>query len=405
VRAQATPPTAFKYDPCTLKMDRRALTVLAAGHLSVDLCQGVIPAMLPFYVRDRHLSYAAAAGLVLAQTISSSVIQPVFGQLTDRRPAPWVMPAGVMLAGAGIAIAAQLPTYGLIWLAIAVSGIGIAAYHPEGARYTRYASGERDATGMSVFSLGGSSGFASAPLLATPLLIWLGLRGAWAVGLVPVAAGLALVASVPRLEGRRRAAREVAEREGGMGPDRWGPFGRTVGVILARSVLFYGLNTFVPLYWIGVLGQSPGSAGLALATLLVTGAAGTILGGWLADHRSRRAVVVGATALGGPLLLALLAAPGVPAAGLLLVPLGLALYMPSSVLVVLAQGYLPGRLGTASGLTLGIAVAAGGVVTPALGLIADHAGLRDAMLWLAVVPVVATLLALTLPISARAPAW
>jgi FSR family fosmidomycin resistance protein-like MFS transporter len=381
-------------------MDRRALAVLAAGHLSVDLCQGVVPAMLPFYVRDRHLSYAAAAGLVLAQTISSSVIQPVFGQLTDRRPAPWLMPAGVVVAGAGIVVAAQLPTYGLIWLAIAISGIGIAAYHPEGARYTRYSSGSREATGMSTFALGGSSGFASAPVLATPLLIWLGLRGAWAVGLVPVTVGVALIASVPRLEARRRAASDVAEREGVPGVDRWGPFSRTVGVILARSILFYGLNTFVPLYWIGVLGQSPGSAGLALATLLITGAAGTVLGGWLADHHSRRLVVVAGTALGGPLLLALLALPA-PKAGFLLIPLGLVLYMPSSVLVVLAQGYLPTRLGTASGLTLGIAVAAGGVVTPVLGLIADHAGLRDAMLWLAVVPVVATLLALTLPIPAR----
>src|SRR5256886_6695526 len=136
-------------------MDRLALGFLSAGHFSVDLSQGAVPALLPYFVAERHLSYAAAAGLVLAQTISSSVLQPLFGQLTDRWPAPWLLPAGVAVAGAGLGAAALLPTYGLIWLAIAVSGIGVAAYHPEGARYARYASGSRRAPGLSFFSVGG----------------------------------------------------------------------------------------------------------------------------------------------------------------------------------------------------------------------------------------------------------
>src|SRR5437763_5593734 len=137
-------------------MDRPMLALLSAGHFSVDLSQGAVPAMLPFFVHDRHLSYAAAAGLVLAQTISSSVLQPLFGQLTDRRPAPWLLPAGVALAGVGLGAAALMPTYGLIWFAVAVSGVGVAAYHPEGARYASYASGGRRATGMSILSVGGN---------------------------------------------------------------------------------------------------------------------------------------------------------------------------------------------------------------------------------------------------------
>src|SRR5262249_61780542 len=102
---------------------------------SVALSQGAVPAMLPFFIRERHLGYTAAAGLVLAQTISSSVLQPLFGGLTDRRSASWLMPAGVAVASAGLVAATLLPTYGLVWLAIAVSGVGVAAYHPEGARY------------------------------------------------------------------------------------------------------------------------------------------------------------------------------------------------------------------------------------------------------------------------------
>jgi FSR family fosmidomycin resistance protein-like MFS transporter len=378
------------------RIDRLALALLSGGHFSVDLAQGVVPAMLPFFIRDRHLSYAAAAGLVLAQTVSSSVLQPLFGQLTDRRPAPWLMPAAVAVAGLGLAAAAQMPTYALIWAAIAVSGIGVAAYHPEGARYARYASGAKRTTGMSFFSVGGNAGFASAPVLATPILLLLGLRGGWAIGLVPLAVALALALGVRRVDANRLPPAEGAAGAG-PGSDQWGPFARLTGALLARSVLFYGLNTFIPLYWIGVFRQPPGAAAAALATLLVVGGAGTLLGGRLADRFSRRTVMGIALVLAIPLLALLVAMPSPLPATLVLVPLALAMYVPTSIMVVLGQEYLPNRLGTASGVTLGLAVSMGGVVTPALGLVADHQGLRTAMAVLLAVPVAAAALGLSLP--------
>jgi MFS transporter, FSR family, fosmidomycin resistance protein len=379
-------------------MDRVTLGLLSAGHFSVDLSQGAVPAMLPFFIRERHLSYAAAAGLVLAQTVSSSVLQPLFGQLTDRRPAPWLLPAGVAVAGVGLGAAALAPAYGLIWLAIAVSGVGVAAFHPEGARYANYASGARRATGMSIFSVGGNGGFAAGPVLATPLLLLLGLRGGWAIGLVPVAVALALALSLRRIESHRAVATARAGADAGAaGQDRWGAFALLTGVLLARSILFYGLNTFIPLYWIGVFHQEPGAAGAALATLLVTGIGGTLLGGRLADRFPRRTVVLAAVVLTVPLLALLVAMPAPLPATLVLVPLALVMYVPSSILVVLGQEYLPGRVGTASGVTLGLAVSVGGIVTPGLGLVADRAGLRPALALLVAVPVVATFLALGLP--------
>jgi len=381
-------------------LDRLSLGLLAGGHFSVDLCQGCVPVLLPFFVRDRHLSYAAAAGLVLAQTISSSVLQPLFGELTDRRPAAWLMPAGVALAGAGVGAAALLPTYGWIWLAIAISGVGVAAYHPEGARYASYASGDRRATGMSIFSVGGNAGFAAGPVLATPLLLLLGLRGGWAMALVPLAVALALALNLHRFDASRDArGRAAAAAAIGTGENRWGAFGRLTGVLLSRSVLFYGLNTFIPLYWIGVLGSSPAGGGAALATLLIVGAAGTLLGGRLADRFSRRSVVIAAVVSTVPLLGLLVAMPAPVPANLALVPLALAMYVPTPILVVLGQEYLPGRVGTASGVTLGLAVSVGGVVTPALGFVADHEGLRTALALLLVVPILASALALTLPAS------
>ena len=384
-------------------MDRLGLGLLSAGHFGVDLSQGAVPAMLPFFVRERHLGYAAAAGLVLAQTISSSVLQPLFGELTDRRPLSWLMPAGVAVAAAGLISAALLPTYGLIWLAIAVSGVGVAAYHPEGARYTNYASGERRGTGMSIFSVGGNAGFAAAPVLATPALLLFGLRGGWLIGVVPLVVAVALTVQLPRFAAHRLAAtgpEAVAATDGG---NQWGPFARLTGVLLARSILFYGLNTFIPLYWIGVLHQSPAGGGAALATLLIAGGAGTLLGGRMADRFRRRTVVVVAVALTAPLLLLLLAVQGPVVANVVLVPLALAMYAPSSILVVLGQEYLPGRVGTASGVTLGLAVSVGGLVTPAVGFLADRTDLHTAMSALIVVPLLATALAVSLPKGSAQP--
>lgn len=378
------------------RMDRLALGMLGAGHLSVDLCQGAVPAMLPFFIRERHLSYAAAAGLVLAQTVSSSVLQPLFGQLTDRRPLPWLLAAGVAVAGLGLGAAPLMPSYQLIWLAVAVSGVGIAAFHPEGARYAGYASGGRRATGMSVFSVGGAAGFASGPVLATPLLLLLGLRGGWTVAVLPLAVATALALGLRRIDGHRPGA-VVATAGGRRGVDRWGPFLRVGGAQLCRSVLFYGLNTFIPLYWIGVLHQPPAAGAVALATLLLVGILGNLAGGRLADRFPRQTVAVASFALTAPIFLALVLVRDPLLANLLLVPLALTMYATGGTMVVLGQEYLPNRVGTASGVSLGLAVSIGGIATPGLGLVADHAGLHAAMLLLVVLPLAATTLTFGLP--------
>src|ERR1700687_3039649 len=129
-------------------------TLLSACHMSDDLNQGVVPAMLPFFIAANHLTSAAAAGLVLAQTLFSTVAQPLFGLLADRRPSPWFIPVGLSFAGLGVALAGWAPSYGLIFASIALSGIGISAFHPEAARRVRYLSGSRQATNMSLISVG-----------------------------------------------------------------------------------------------------------------------------------------------------------------------------------------------------------------------------------------------------------
>src|SRR5213079_683176 len=159
------------------RIDRRAMAALSAGHCATDFANGALPALLPF-LKDRFgLSYTLAATLMLASAASSSLIQPLFGAWSDRRGALWLLPSGVALAGIGIALAAAAPAYGLVLLLVVVSGLGVAAYHPEGSKFAAYASGRRRASGMSLFSIGGNIGFALGPTATTPLVLAFGLTG------------------------------------------------------------------------------------------------------------------------------------------------------------------------------------------------------------------------------------
>jgi MFS family permease len=139
--------------PAAVRADRRALTAIAAGHMSSDLCQGAVPALLPFLIRDRGLSYAAATALLLALTVSSSVIQPVLGHASDRMQGAWLMPAGVLVGGVGIAVVGLTGTYAATLCAVIVGGVGVAAFHHEGARYVPLVAGSGASTGMAAISL------------------------------------------------------------------------------------------------------------------------------------------------------------------------------------------------------------------------------------------------------------
>jgi FSR family fosmidomycin resistance protein-like MFS transporter len=379
------------------RTDFRAITLLSAAHMSDDINQAVIPAMLPYFIVAHHLSYAAAAGLVLAQTLASSVAQPLFGLLADRRPSPWLIPLGLSLAGLGVAAAGLLPSYGLIFAAIAASGLGVSAFHPEAARWTRHLGGANQGTAMSVFAVGGNVGFAVGPLMITPIMIGFGLRGAIVLTIPVLIMSLVLLRQMPRLT----AAREPRS-SGPIGhvafEDRelWGAFACLTAVVMIRSVVFFGLNTFIPLYWIVVLHASKAGGGYALSILLSASAVGTLVGGWMADRYGRRIVVI--ASLGGLMvfLFAFVHSSGVTAATTLLIPLGFALAASSSVMVVMGQEYLPNRVGLAAGVTFGLSMTVGGLFAPVFGSIADHHGLHAALSLLCLVPALGFLVSLML---------
>jgi FSR family fosmidomycin resistance protein-like MFS transporter len=316
------------------------------------------------------------------------------------------MPVGVALAAVGIAGAGVAPSFGLTAAAVGIGGLGVAAFHPEAARYANYASGSRRGTGMSLFSVGGNAGFALGPILITPAVLVLGLSGTLAVAVLPAIAAVALVFEVPHLRRRTAAAARAGRREAG-GRDDWSAFSRLTAAVSVRSGVYFGLQSFVPVWFIHHYGTSEAAGNAALSAMLVAGAAGTLVGGRLVDRIGRRRVLVGSMALQLPLLLAFMAAGGGVLAGVILGAVGFVTIMSFSVTVVMGQEYLPHRLGIASGVTLGFAIGVGGVAAALLGALADHAGLPAVMWTIALLPIAGTALALTLPESAtvrRSPA-
>jgi FSR family fosmidomycin resistance protein-like MFS transporter len=354
-------------------MNRRALALLSVGHFLIDLCQGVVPALAPFLVEGRGFSNAEAAGLVFAISATSSVVQPVFGQLADRLAMGWLLPASILLTGAALALGAQAVSYAAVLLAFGLSGLGVAAFHPEAARKANLASGDRRTTGMSFFSIGGGLGFALAPAVTLALVQARGTSG-----LLMLVYPTALIAALFLI--RLGAAPAPSHHKaGGMhsphGRDDWRGFRILSVATVLRSIVFYGLNTFLALYFMGRWGQTAAEASRASVVFLGTSLVGTLLGGWLADRFGRREVMrVGFT--GGTALLAIfLSTPDRTWAMALLVPLAVFLFLPTSGLVVLGQEYLPNRVGLASGVTLGLAVSVGGMCAPLLGRLGDRYGM------------------------------
>jgi MFS transporter, FSR family, fosmidomycin resistance protein len=381
-------------------VDRRAMATLSLGHLFTDISQGSIPALLPFLIIQDHLSYAAASALILAATISSSVIQPAFGYISDRHSLPWLMPLGPALGGLGVGLAGLAPSYGLTFAAVLLSGLGVAAFHPEGSRFANYVSGARRASGMSLFSVGGNVGFALGPVLVTPLVLAFGLPGTAFVAIPTSIMATVLAIQLPRL--RRFRTDVVAGRvQSGEHPEAWGPFTLLAAVIALRSFVYFGFVTFIPLYFVRSLHSGKALGNTALAVMLLGGALGTLCGGPLADRFGRRTVLTGSMLALPPLIVGfLLSGPGLAIvfAGLA----GAATVATFAVTIVMGQEYLPGRLGVAAGVTIGLSIGLGGVGAPLLGLLADAHGLRAVFETMAVLPFLALVLVFALPRGAPA---
>ncbi|MGW6464269.1 MFS transporter [Streptomyces rubiginosohelvolus] len=369
------------------------IVLLSVGHACVDVYQGCVAALVPYFIAERAYSLAVASGIVLAASLLSSVAQPVFGVLTDRWAMPWLLPVSTLLGGVGIALSGLSGSYPLTLAFVALSGVGVAAYHPESARVARIAArGSHRAMGW--FSMGGTIGFALAPLMVAAVMSGGTLR--WTPLLVlPALAGAAMCLPVVRALQERQAA-DGPGTTPPPGSDDVASFVKLSLAVVFRSIAFIGLSTFISLYVRQRLGGGAVTGTAALTVLYLGSTVGSVLGGSLASRWdrvtvARRSYLVAAVAVAGVVWV-----PG-PAVYLFVALTSAGLYVPFSLQVTLGQDYLPSRVGTASGITLGLTVSIGGLASPAVGALADATSLRTALAPLVLMPVLSWLFFRTLP--------
>lgn len=374
------------------------MATLSLGHLAADFAQGAVPALLVFLKPVLHLTYTMTAAVVLVATVTSSVAQPIFGHWSDRARVTWLMPAGVCVAGAGLALAAVAPVYALLLVLIGISGAGVGAFHPEAMKLARHASGGRRASGMAIFATGGNIGFALGPFLANACIAPLGNRGGLLLVVPCVAVAAVLLRESAHLGEVGTTRARAGESDGA--PARPRAFAILLAVIAMRSVAYYGLFTFVPL-WEVAAGRSKSYGNTLLSLVLLAGVVGTLIAGPLADRFGRRVVLIGSLALTPALVIVYVVVGG--AAGAVAVCLaGAAVVSTFGVTIVLSQEYLPARIAMASGMSVGFATGLGGVAAVLLGAVADAVDLRTALIVTAIGPAVGAFLSLLLPGDRRA---
>jgi FSR family fosmidomycin resistance protein-like MFS transporter len=368
-----------------MRPNAKLIALLSIGHFVVDLNQGSLPAFLPFLKTTHQLSYAAVATIVLAGNVASSIVQPLFGYFADKTVRRWMLPASVLLTGVGFAALGLAPGYAALLALVVAMGLGVAAYHPEAYKTATSVAGERKATALSWFSLGGNVGIALGPPVITALVTIVGLTGSLGLLAPTLIASMLLLAVLPAFS-QSAAPRAAAAASRGVNMPR--AMALLILVVTIRSWTTLGFTTFVPFYYIDTLGADPRLVGPLLFVFLGAGAAGTVIAGPLADRWGPRAfmqwVLLAALPFGALFLLV--------RGGLAFVMLGIfgALLTSSfTVSVVLGQAYLPRNAGTASGLIVGFAIGAGGLGVTALGWVADRYGLPAALWISALTPLLA----------------
>ena len=373
------------------------LAGISVSHLLNDTVQSLIPAIYPMLKAAFSLSFAQVGLLTLAQQLTASVLQPVVGWYTDRRPMPYSLVVGMAFSLVGLLLLARAPTFAAILVAALLMGIGSAVFHPESSRVARMASGGRHGLAQSVFQVGGNIGSSFGPLLGAFLVL---PRGQSSIAWCALLALLAMVV-LWKIGGWHRAWRphvfaaagSSAEARVRVSPRRVG-WSLAILAALIFSKYFYlaSLNSYYTFYLIEKFHVSVRAAQIELFVFLAAVAAGTILGGPIGDRIGRKLVIWGSI-LGVLPFTLLLPYANLFWTPILTVVIGLILASAFSAIVVYAQELVPGRVGLISGVFFGFAFGMGGLGAAVLGQTADVIGIEAVYRLCAFLPAIGLLAA------------
>jgi FSR family fosmidomycin resistance protein-like MFS transporter len=355
------------------------LAALSGAHLLNDLLQSMIPAIYPLIKETFHLDFAQIGLITLAFQVTSSVLQPLLGYLTDRRPWPYAMVAGMgatLLGLLGLSVAAS---YGTVLVSAALVGLGSAVFHPEATRMARHAAAGRQGLAQGVFQIGGHAGYAVGPLLAAAVVV---PRGQASLSWFSVVALLAM-ALMSWTAGRYVALRREQGAAGVSAKPSHGPLpaGRVAFVMAVLIVLLFSKNAYTAaftsyytFYLIERFQVTVQVSQLMLFLYLVVGAAGVIVGGMIGD-RIGRDRVIWLSILGSLPFALVLPYADLFWTGVLSVVISLVMASAFSSILIYAIDLVPHRVGLVGGLFYGLAFGLGGLAAAGLGVLADRIGI------------------------------
>ncbi|MHC0037969.1 MFS transporter [Pseudoneobacillus sp. C159] len=408
--ATATSIQGEKVEQKETKTIYNILFIMSLCHLLNDSLQSVVPAMFPILEKSMKLSFTQLGLIAFSLNMVASVLQPVVGWYTDKRPRPYALPLGLTSSMLGILGLALAPSYWMILVSVIFIGFGSAVFHPEGSRVTHMAAGKKRGLAQSIYQVGGNSGQALAPVFTALILVPLGQFGGIWFTIVAFIAVLFLI-YIARWYSKQLKAKagEIIKKKAVK--DGYAPNVKRIKLaililillVFARSWYASAISNFYTFYAIDSYHVTIAHSQTFIFVFLLMGAVGTFFGGPLADRFGRRKIIFLSIIGVAPLTL-LLPYVGPAVAYILLALTGLILMSSFSVTVVYAQELIPGKIGTMSGLITGLAFGMGAIGSVALGALIDMMGIEITMIAVSFLPILG-LLTLLLPSDQRLREW